>query len=222
MLRRCAPLVVVALALVLVACGAPAAGQGQSQAGAAPVATGAAVPYPPPPLVPPTSTPAPAPTARPPATPTAPPPATATPQAAAQAASATPPASCPVTRPPDPPFVPPSPPVLHAGNFWYGTPALWTQLRRDGVYISPMDFWKIFWWHEGYDWRTEQQPALTVTARQLDGPAPTATAGRATNAGGADIGSAMLNGIDLPTSGCWAFTAHYGGTDLQFVIWLDP
>jgi hypothetical protein len=212
MLRRCSPLVVAVLALALASCGVPAGGQRQLQAGAAPAATGAAVPYPTAaPTIPPTSAPEPAPPAVTPAV-----------QAAARAAAATPPSSCPVTRPPEPPFAPPSPPTLRAGYFWYGTPALWTQLRDDGVYSSPKDFWKIFWWREGYDWRAEPQPALTVTARRLDGPAPTATAGRTTNAYAADIGAAMLNGIDLPTSGCWQFAARYGSTDLTFVIWLAP
>ena len=69
--------------------------------------------------------------------------------------SATPPPSCPVTLPPDPPFVPPATVTIVAGYGWYGTAALWTQLRRDGTWhglVGPDGGVsnKSFWWREGF------------------------------------------------------------------------
>lgn len=226
MLRRCAPLVVVALAVVLAACGAPAAGRGQALVGAAPVATGAAVPYPTAPPVPPTRTPAPAPTSRPTDTPTATPAVTP----AARTSPATPPPSCPVTRPPNPPFAPPAPysataPYPH--EFWYGTAALWTLLGDDGTwqrlpYYDGAYSQKVFWWRQGYNWLAEPNPPLTVTGRRLDAPAPPLVASRATNASSADIGSSMLVGVDIPTTGCWELTGRIAGATLSFVVWVAP
>jgi hypothetical protein len=134
-----------------------------------------------------------------------------------------------VTRPPDPSFVPPapySPTTPFAGEFWYGTEALWTEVRLDGMWrglpYGGSYTQKVFWWRQGYDWRTEQQPDLTVTGRRLDAPAPPLVASRATNAFAGDIGSAMLTGVDIPTPGCWEITGHYAGTELSFVVWVAP
>ncbi len=43
----------------------------------------------------------------------------------------------------------------------------------------------------------------------------------ATNAyNAAEIGSAMLVGVRIPTPGGWEITGQYGGTTLSFVVWL--
>jgi hypothetical protein len=100
------------------------------------------------------------------------------------------PASCPTTRPPDPPFVPPAPypptpPSVVDDQFWYGTNQLWTALNTDGTWPMPKHngllFDKSFWWRKGYDWRTEATPALRVTGRRLDAPAPAVSVSGATN-----------------------------------------
>ncbi|MEP6872713.1 MAG: hypothetical protein ABI939_12810 [Anaerolineaceae bacterium] len=126
------------------------------------------------------------------------------------------PDSCPVTRPQNRSFVPSAAIALFPGHFWYGTPALSVQPRLHGH--GSVD--KLFWWSDGYDWRTEGKPNLAVTARRLDQPAPTVVASSATHAiNGTDIGVAMLVGVSIPTMGCWEITGTYAGTTLRFVFW---
>lgn len=139
-------------------------------------------------------------------------------------------AACPVTQPQDPPFTPPPPyppDAPYPDEFWYGTDALWTMLRADGRWwhlprTEAGYAQKVFWWREGYNWREEPQPELTVTGQRLDGPAPPLRASRATNAFHPSFGSAMLVGVDIPTLGCWEITGRYGGHELSFVVWVAP
>jgi hypothetical protein len=135
-----------------------------------------------------------------------------------------------VTTPPDPPFVPPppySPSAPFAGEFWYGTEALWTLLRTDGTWRglphNPDGYTqKVFWWRKGYSWTAEPAPQLSVTGRRLDAPAPPLHVSKATNAFAQDIWSAMLVGVDFPTLGCWEITGRYEGHELSFVVWVAP
>lgn len=139
-------------------------------------------------------------------------------------------ATCSVTRAPDPPFVPPppySPSSPFAGEFWYGTQALWTLLRADGTWqglpLNPGGYTqKVFWWRKGYSWTAEPEPQLFVTGRRLDAPAPPLIASKATNAFAHDIQSAMLVGVDVPTLGCWLITGRYGERELSFTVWVAP
>ncbi len=220
--RRHLPLIV-ALAFTLAACGAPADNPARGGAAAAPrpegTGTRSAVPFAPA-AAPATPTSTPAPTAVPTATPAG------TPTATREVVALNPPASCPVTLPPDPPFTPPSGARPYAGEFWYGTEALWTRLRADGTWqMAHRDgayFDKSFWWRRGYDWRAEPEPALTVTGRRLDAPAPPLAASRATNGFHGDLGSFMLVGVGLPAPGCWEITGRIAGTELSFVVWVGP
>jgi hypothetical protein len=136
-------------------------------------------------------------------------------------------ARCPVTRRPDPPFIPPArfpttPPGR--GAFWYGSDELWTAVNDDGLWGGVPDASggygnKSFWWSAAYKVDEEPQPALLVLARRLDGP-ETAQSGEATNAAASDIGSAMLTGLTVPTSGCWELTGSYRGHELSYVVWI--
>jgi hypothetical protein len=138
--------------------------------------------------------------------------------------------ACPITQAPDPAFEPPAPypaKAPYAGEFWYGTPALWTMLGDEGTWqqLPHTDAGytqKVFWWRQGYDWRAEPEPELTVTGRRLDGSAPPLSASRATNAYHPDFSSAMLVGVDVPTLGCWEITGHIDGQALSFVVWVAP
>lgn len=222
-------LALVATVGVLASCSSPdRAPEGRQTA--APIATGSAVPVA---AASPTSTVPPAPTSTPVLTPTATP--TSVPPAVPTATQVRPPAvtgslvptvpptSCPVTPPPDPPFAPSVPIKLWGGHSWFGSEALWTQSPSNGIWATPRQMAKFFWWRQGYDWQTETQPHLTVTGRRLDGPAPPAESGRATNAyNPGDIGSAMLVGFTLPTSGCWEITGRYEGATVSFVVWVVP
>lgn len=143
--------------------------------------------------------------------------------------SSVPPPDCPVTVPQESPFVPPPPydRLGFVGEFWYGSNALWTAVRRDGTWSAlphnPGGYTqKVFWWREGYSISEEPEPALTVTAERLDGEAPSIKGSKATNASASDIGSAMLLGMDLPTLGCWRITGNYGEEELSFVMWVAP
>lgn len=140
-----------------------------------------------------------------------------------------PPLNCPVTTPQNPPFVPPSPydALGFEGNFWYGSNSLWTAVRQDGIWEGlPHNrngyTQKVFWWREGYVWTDETQPDLIVTSERLDTSAPPLIASQATNAFAADIGSAMLVGVDFPTLGCWKITGQYKKSELSFVVWVVP
>ena len=135
---------------------------------------------------------------------------------------------CPTTASANPPqFFAPPPYSANApwrDSFWYGTEALWTMLRRDGHWGAghlrdTREYRnKVFMWRKGYDYRTEQRPALTLTAVRLDAPASPILVHEATNAHAEDIGSAMLTAANLPAAGCWEFTAHYGREMLTFVV----
>ncbi len=141
-----------------------------------------------------------------------------------------PPATCPITRPPQPAFIPPppwSPQPPSPGEFWYGTDSLWTAIPEDaawhGMPHNPGGWTqKVFWWRKGYVWDQEPNPQLSMTARRLDGSAPSIAVSGATNAFAQDIQSAMLVGVDFPTLGCWQLTGSYRGSELTFVVWLAP
>jgi len=142
-----------------------------------------------------------------------------------------PPASCPITLPSDVPFTPPTPypakpPSAYVGEFWYGTPELWTMLSEDGTWDSlPLTSdgytQKVFWWRQGYDMSAEPNPNLSVIGKRLDAPALPLLASSATNAR-ADFGEAMLVGVEIPTPGCWEITGEYNGYELSFVVWIAP
>jgi hypothetical protein len=205
---------VIALGLALAGCGLAPGGVAERQAAAAPaptfsataIADGLAIP-----------TPA-----------HASPAATPLPSSGAPTDQST----CPTTKPPARPFIPPAPypttpPSLYAGQFWHGSDGLWTMLFADGAWRNlPRSGagygQKTFWWRSGYDPRADPNPALTVTGRRLDGPAPTLSATGATHGLRDDIGAFMLAGVEIPTLGCWEITGRIDGRDLSFVVWVAP
>jgi hypothetical protein len=144
-------------------------------------------------------------------------------------ASPNPPDSCPVTKPPWMAFIPPSPypTELPADSFWFGNEKLWTSLTMDGTWklghYRPEDSAfrnKLFWWHEGYDWRTDDPPNLTVTGKRLDAPAPPLTTDDHANNGWTNDSHHpfIVAGIFIPTPGCWQITGDYKGDRLTFVV----
>lgn len=143
---------------------------------------------------------------------------------------AQPPDSCPVTTAPETPFVPPAPwpaTAPYAGHFWYGSAGLWTMLLDDGVWDGLAESesgygQKVVWWADGYYWKSEPEPALTATARRLDGEAGAVRVLPATNAYHADVESFMITGMDFPTPGCWEVTGQYRDATLSYVVWIAP
>lgn len=136
------------------------------------------------------------------------------------------PQTCAITQQPERPFRPPepySPDSPYDDHFWYGTEALWTLLPANGLWQQlPHDehgfSQKIFWWREGYDWREEPLPELTITAERLDAAAPIYETSEATNGFHPDLESFMLTGVTIPTAGCWQITAQHQGQELSFVV----
>jgi hypothetical protein len=130
------------------------------------------------------------------------------------------PSSCPVTKPLEHPFVPPAP-YPSAGAFWIGSEKLWTNITADGIWSGLVQ--KLFWWHQGYDWRTENPPHLTVTGERLDAPAPPVTMDGHANAGWTNDRehAFIVVGIFIPTVGCWKVIGQYEGEELSYVVWVS-
>jgi hypothetical protein len=146
-----------------------------------------------------------------------------------ESAAAIPPADCPVTIVQDPQFTPPPPysDLGFEGYFWYGSNSLWTTVPDTGIWTDlPHDLHgytqKLPWWRAGYVWNEEPEPDLRLMGERLDAPAPPLTASEASNAYAADIGSAMMVGMKIPTPGCWKITGTYNDAELSFVVWVAP
>ena len=132
---------------------------------------------------------------------------------------------CPVTTPSQQSSTLPID-IEYEGRFWYGTPALWTNLPTDGIWSElPHDddgyVQKAVFWREGFVALDELNPALTVSGRRLDTSAPTFSFSDATH-GWDDTGDFMLMGISIPTEGCWEITAEYQDAQLSFVVFVQP
>jgi hypothetical protein len=141
-----------------------------------------------------------------------------------------PPEGCPVTKPPQPPFLPPLP-YPSEGLVWIGSSKLWTNIPRSGTWrglphYTPEDTrfrQKLFWWSNGYDWRSENPPELTITGKRLDAPAPPLATDPHANAGWTNDRdhAFIVAGIFIPTLGCWKITGHYKGEELSYVVWVS-
>lgn len=141
-----------------------------------------------------------------------------------------PPADCPMTLPGKVTFQAPEPYFPDApweNMFWYGSEHLWTALHKTGVWSGLPDnpegyTQKIVWWSDLYSLKDEPEPALVVLGRRLDADAPPLKFDGATNAFAADIGDAIMTGVDFPTLGCWEITGQYKKSGLTFVVWVAP
>ena len=116
--------------------------------------------------------------------------------------------------------------IEYEGRFWYGTPNLWTNLPSDGIWQGlPKDddgyVQKAVFWREGFVVLEELNPALTVSGRRLDAPAPIFSFSDATH-GWDETGDFMLMGISIPTEGCWEITAKYQDARLSYVVLVSP
>lgn len=132
--------------------------------------------------------------------------------------------NCPLTKP-DPGFTSPDGYQPTQNHGWFGSNRLYTMVDDvgeiwGGLPASAIGLTqKTFWWRIGYRPSREPNPPIYVTGKRLDGPGRLGF-GPGTNAS-ADFGSAMLVGIDLPSAGCWALTAHYGMDTLAIVVFVD-
>jgi len=92
-----------------------------------------------------------------------------------------------------------------------------------------LPYWKegyrqhIAWWSQGYDWKADPQPELSITGKRLDAPAPPLVTDD--HANGAHIDgkpSFIMSGVNFPTTGCWEITARWKGEEVRFVVWIGP
>ena len=139
------------------------------------------------------------------------------------------PRSCPVTKPTQPPFVPPAP-YPSDGQVWIGSPKLWTDIPKDGMWRGLPHYTsddtrfrqRVFWWSEGYDWRKENPPELTIIGKRLDGPAAPLSTDEHANAGWTNDSKHpfMVHGIFIPTLGCWKIIGRYKQQEVSYVVWV--
>ncbi len=110
---------------------------------------------------------------------------------------------------------------------------LWTRLPANGTWKGLGHYQlnesalrqKLFWWRQGYDWRTEHAPTLTVTGKRLDAASPPLKSDDHANTSWTDDDrdhAFMVDAIDIPTLGCWQITGEYHGDELTFVVWVTP
>ncbi len=128
--------------------------------------------------------------------------------------------SCPVTLPNTSlVFVPGQP--SSEGQIWYGSPELAVLLPSDGSWLGmgPQYHYrdKLWWWRKGYDPNKEPDPDLVLEATRLDGDAPIVRIDDATSGYG-EGWSAMLVGMEFPSSGCWRVDARYHDARLTFIV----
>ena len=139
------------------------------------------------------------------------------------------PSACPVTKPLEHPFIPPAP-YPSAGAFSMGNEKLWTNIPPDGAWLGlshytpddPRFRQKLFWWSNGYDWRIENRPQLTVRGQRLDASASFVTTDEDVSHGWTNDRdhAFMVVGIFIPTVGCWKITGEYKGEELSYVVWI--
>jgi hypothetical protein len=112
--------------------------------------------------------------------------------------------------------------------FWYGTDRLCTvlskqwQWRPHGPGHENDLTAKLFWWRDGYDWRSQNgRLPLEVSGRRLDGQAPPMEVDHASGSHNATWKSFMVMGAWVPTPGCREIQGNYRG-ELKFVFWIAP
>jgi hypothetical protein len=146
------------------------------------------------------------------------------------------PDSCPIVKRPIVPYVPPPPfdkKKVDDYGFWIGNDRLfmllsdtmvsqWTARAPGHEHDEYPRTAKVFYYSAGYNSRLDASPQLTVTARRLNGPAPTLLIDHATNALGEDGTGAMVTALYIPAPGCWEITGHYKNESLSFVVWVTP
>jgi len=123
-------------------------------------------------------------------------------------------------------FVPPAPyaALPPKGFFNYGTPKLWVALDESGRWLGLFDPKRNLYRNklplnrEGFDFRREPTPPVTVTATRVDQRASAVKAESAHGVFSEGVGSFVMTALDLPV-GCWQITAQYATEPpLTFVI----
>lgn len=143
------------------------------------------------------------------------------------------PNSCPITVPGDHAFTPASetPEALPSvyDSEWYGTPHLWTNIKRNGEVWRDLPVGadgsltqKWLWWSDHLS--SKHSAEITITADHLDGLAPTievrGSGGVSSSPTSPSFGTFMVTGFELPERGCWEITGHYREASLSFVAWV--
>jgi hypothetical protein len=97
--------------------------------------------------------------------------------------------------------------MLHpAGEVWWALP------RSESGLVQ-----KTVWWSRHFHVQDEPEPAISVSGRRLD------IAGQSfrSNGLGTNASTGMLQGIDIPTAGCWEITGNYRDVTLAYTVWVS-
>jgi hypothetical protein len=133
--------------------------------------------------------------------------------------------TCPVTAPPKAAFVPPKPyPAWNSqGSFYLGTAKLWVLVHPSpwrGLPKWPEGYReKIVWWSQGYDAKADPTPNISITGRRLDAAASPMLAGANGSWTDHDF---IMSGVNFPTQGCWEVTGKFRGSEVKFVVQVEP
>lgn len=104
---------------------------------------------------------------------------------------------------------------------WVGSKALAARVPDRGYWFgmgSKSQFGdKWWWWREGYSARTENNPALTITGRRIDGGEEVLEQPFVTNAMGPGWDMILVL-MQFPAAGCWEINASYQSESLRFVF----
>jgi hypothetical protein len=138
---------------------------------------------------------------------------------------------CAFTKPPATPFFPTGLKKTSGSNdgFYFGTPKLSVFVLNSPIGRGE----KIAIFSDGYNWKADPQPDLSLNLKRLDKPAPELNNAdsRGFYADGAQIlgifpangsyspetGSFIMSGVNFPSAGCWEITAKFKGEALKIV-----
>ena len=113
-----------------------------------------------------------------------------------------------LASPPPEPTIWPTVEAWAVGKNYYGNALLWLDLPDDGILRGPSESFT--------EYRFGGTGALVVTARRIDGPAPSPRIEKDPNPGGGPRDRAAT--VHFPTPGCWEVKYTLDGTVLQFVV----
>jgi hypothetical protein len=136
---------------------------------------------------------------------------------------------CAFTKPPATLFFPPGVQETSdtTGGFYFGTPKLSVFVLNSPIGGGE----KIAIFSDGYDWKTDPQPDLSLSLKRLDAPARVLNDYDSHDSHGSKIvgffpangsyipesGSFIMSGVNFPSAGCWEITARFKGEELKIV-----
>ena len=116
------------------------------------------------------------------------------------------------------------------GDFYFGTPKLSVYVLNGPIGRGE----KIALFSEGYDWRADPRPKLSLSLKRLDALAPVLVNNDnrdpyppngsdvvgffpATGSYSPTSGSFIMSGVNFPSAGCWEITARRKNEEVKIV-----